>query len=75
MQYRSVKGLNGASQLAILLIFLGAGFVLASAIYYLIGLQLIPSGLPTDSIIPEINKALTDPKNVGYARINQILGT
>lgn len=75
MQYRSVKGLNGWSQLVILLVFLGAGFVLASGVYYLIGLQLIPSGLPADRIIPEINKALSDPQNVGYARLNQVLGT
>lgn len=75
MQYRSVKGLNGPAQLAILLIFLGGGFLLASAVYYLIGLQLVPPGLPVDKMIPEMNKAFVNPANVGYARLNQVLGT
>jgi hypothetical protein len=75
MEYRSVKGFTGWGQLGMLLAFLGAGLLLASAVYYIIGLQIIPSGLPTDKFFPEINKALAYPANVGYARLNQVLGT
>ena len=75
MQYRSVKGFSGWSQLAILLVFFGLGFILAGAVQALIGLQLVPAGLPTDKIVEAITKAMAKPENVGYARLAQVLGT
>lgn len=75
MQYRSTKGFTGAGQLGILLVFLGGGFLLAGAVQFIIGLQVIPSGLPFDKIIDEMMKAIVKPENVGYARLFQVLGT
>jgi len=75
MEYRSVKGLTGAAQLGILLIFLGGGFLLAGAVQILIGMQLIPSGLPVDKMAEAILKAMMDPANITYARLSQVLGT
>jgi membrane protease YdiL (CAAX protease family) len=75
MQYRSVKGFTGWGQLGILLIFLGAGFILAAGVQLLIGLQLIPSGLPPDKMAEAMINAMTLPENVGAARLAQVLGT
>ena len=44
MNYRSVKGFTGWAQLGILLVFLGAGFVLAGGVQLLVGFQLSPAG-------------------------------
>ena len=75
MEYRSVKGMTGWGQLAILLIFLGAGFILAGTTQYIIGLQLIPSGLPVNKQIEAIAKAMLLPENIGYSRLAQVSGT
>ena len=75
MQYRSVKGFTGWGQLGILLIFLGAGFLLAGIVQLVIGLQMIPAGVPLDKMPDEMLKAMTNPANVGYARLSQVLGT
>lgn len=75
MQYRSVKGFTGAGQLGILLILLGGGFLLAGAVQLIIGLQIIPAGLPPDKMLKEMLNAMVKPENVGYARLSQVLGT
>ena len=75
MQYRSVKGFTGWSQLGILLVFFGLGFIMAAAVQLLIGIQLIPSGIPADKVGEEIMKAIMKPENTGYARLAQVLGT
>ena len=75
MQYRSVKGFSGWSQLAILLVFFGLGFILAGGVQALIGLQLVQSGLPADKMVEAITAAMAKPENVGYARLAQVLGT
>ena len=75
MQYRSVKGFTGAGQLGILLMFLGGGFLLAGLVQVLIGMQIVPSGLPVDKMTNEMMKAMMNPANVTYARLNQVLGT
>jgi membrane protease YdiL (CAAX protease family) len=75
MQYRSVKGFTGLGQLGILLVFLGAGFLLAGIVQLVIGFQLIPPDLPMDKMADEMMKAMTKPENVTYARISQVLGT
>ncbi|MBL7701695.1 MAG: CPBP family intramembrane metalloprotease [Ferruginibacter sp.] len=74
MQYRSVKGFTGWGQLGILLIFLGAGFILGGGIQLLIGMRLIPSGLPPDKMAQAMMDAMTKPENVGAARLSQVLG-
>ena len=75
MQYRSVKGISGWGQLGILVAFSGLGFLLAAVVQLVIGIQLIPSGLPTDKMADEIMKAMMRPENIGHARLAQVLGT
>jgi uncharacterized protein len=75
MEYRSVKGFTGWGQLGILLVFSGAGFILAAGVQLLIGLQLIPSGLPVDKMGDAMIKALTQPEHITAARLSQVLGT
>lgn len=75
MGYRSVKGFTGWGQLGILLVFLGAGFILAAGIQLVIGMQLIPSGLSPEQMADAMLKALMLPENVTYARISQVTGT
>ena len=75
MQYRSIKGFSGLGQLGILLSFLALGFVMVMAVQFLIGLQLIPPGMPIDKMGEEMIKALMRPENVNYARLSQVLST
>jgi len=75
MGYRSVKGFTGWGQLGILLVFLGAGFILAGGIQLVIGMMLIPSGLSPDDMMEAMLKAIMLPENVTYARISQVTGT
>ena len=75
MQYRSVKGYTGWGQLGILLLFLGLGFILALAVQLIIGLKLVPLGIPADKMGEELLKAIMKPENVGYARLSQVLGS
>ncbi len=75
MQYRSVKGFTGWGQIGILLAFLGAGVILTGVVQYIIGMQLIPKGLPMEKMGEEMLKAMLKPENVGYARLSQVLST
>jgi uncharacterized protein len=75
MQYKSVKGFSGAGALGMLIIFLGLGFILAGGVQLYIGMQMIPEGTPMPEIGDRMIKALLDPKNVGLARLSQVLGT
>ena len=75
MQYKSVKGFSGWGQLGILLVFFGLGFILAQAVQILIGLQMIPAGLPSDKMGEAILKAMMKRENISYARLAQVLGT
>lgn len=75
MEYRSVKGMNGWGQLGILLVFTGAGFILAGILQIAIAYQLVTKGLPMDKMGDAMVKALLLPENVTYSRIAQVLGT
>lgn len=75
MNYRSVKGFTGWAQLGILLIFLGAGFILAALVQAVIGSTLVPSGMPYDKTLEAIVEAFTKPENVNASRLAQVLGT
>ncbi len=75
MEYRSVKGMTGWGQLGILLIFLGAGFILAAGVQLLIAYQLIPAGLPPDKMADAMINSMLQPENIGAARLSQVLGT
>ena len=75
MQYRSVKGFTGWAQVGILLIFLGAGFILAAGVQLLIAYQLIPAGLPPDKMADAMINSMLQPENIGAARLSQVLGT
>lgn len=75
MQYKSIKGFSGAGAAGMLFVFLGMGFILAGAVQLLIGMQLIPEGVPMDKMGDVMLKALMDPKNIGAARLSQVLGT
>lgn len=75
MQYKSVKGFSGAGALGMLIVFLGLGFILAGGFQLYIGMQMIPEGTPVAESGDKMMKALLDPKNVGMARLSQVLGT
>ena len=75
MQYRSVKGFTGWAQVGILLIFFGAGFILAAGVQLLIAYQLIPAGLPPDKMADAMINSMLQPENIGAARLSQVLGT
>jgi len=75
MQYRSVKGISGLGQLAILLAFTVVGYILAGVAAVVVALPLMPAGMPMDKMGGEIMKVLMLPENVNYARLAQVLGT
>jgi membrane protease YdiL (CAAX protease family) len=75
MQYKSVKGYSGWGQLAMLLIFLGVGFILAAVAQVVIAMQMLPPGTPLFSSPDVIMKAMLAPENVGLARLLQVLST
>lgn len=75
MEYRSVKGFTGWGQLGILLVFLGAGFILAALAQLVIVMQILPPGISMTNMGDEMMKAMMKPENVGYARLSQVLGT
>ena len=75
MQYKSVKGFSGAGALGMLLVFLGLGFILAGGAQLLIAMKMIPEGTSFDKMGDVLMKSMLDPKNVGWARLSQVLGT
>jgi len=75
MHYRSIKGFTGWGQLGILLVFLGGGFILAGIVQLVIAMQVMPANLPVDKMADALLKSMSDPANVGYARLSQVLGT
>ncbi len=74
MEYRSVKGYNGWSQLGFLFVFLGVGFILAGGIQLLISAQILPKGV-SSSEGERIMIEMLKPENIGLTRINQVLST
>lgn len=75
MPYRSVKGFTGTSQIGLLMVFLGLGFILAGAAQFLISLMYVPAGTSMTDFADAMLKAMKDPANVGYARLSQVIGT
>ena len=75
MQYKSIKGFTGFGQLGILLVFLGLGLILAAVSQFIILMQIIPGGTSFAGMSDAMIKALMEPKNVGYARLAQVMGT
>lgn len=75
MQYKTVKGFSGAGALGMLLVFLGLGFILAGGAQLIIGMKMVPDGTPMEKIGDVLMKSMLDPKNVGLARLSQVLGT
>lgn len=73
MEYRSIKGFNGWSQLGILLAFVGAGLVLAVIIQGLIFVA--GMGVPMQKLETGVTKALALPANANWARLSQVLGS
>lgn len=74
MEYKSIKGFSGFSQLGLLLLFLGLGLVLAAIIQFVIFAQALPAGaslMDNDALM----KVMGDPKNVNAIRLSQVLGT
>ncbi len=74
MQYKTAKGFTGLGQLGILLVFFGLGLILAGGVQFIIGLQIIPAGIPFEKMGDVMMKALLDPQHVSYARLAQVLG-
>ena len=75
MQYKSVKGYTPLAQLGILLAFLVVGFILAAVAQLIISVKMLPADVPQKDLENAIIKAMLDPKNVGLARLAQVLGT
>lgn len=75
MQYKSIKGFSGPGQLGMLVLFLCVGFNLALGVQLLIGMQLAPAGTHSSEMGQVMLQAMMDPKNVGMARLSQVLGT
>jgi hypothetical protein len=51
------------------------GFVLAGGAQFIIGMMMLPEGVSTEKMADEMLKAMMLPKNVGLARLSQVLGT
>lgn len=75
MQYKTVKGFSSAGALGMLLVFFGLGFILAGISQVIIGAMMLPDGTPFEKMPDLIMEAMKDPKNVGLARLNQVMGT
>lgn len=75
MQYKTVKGFSGAGALGMLLVFLGLGFILAGIVQFFIGMKMVPDGTPLEKMGDVLIKSMLDPKNVGLARLSQVLGS
>lgn len=75
MEYKSIKGYTGWGQLAILMVFLGVGFVLTAVIQIVIGMMMVPAGTTFEQLPNVLLQEMSKPENVGYTRIIQIAGT
>jgi hypothetical protein len=75
MQYKSIKGFNGASQFGILLVFTGLGMVLTGLVQLAIGSMMVPQGTPFSKMNEAIINAMKNPANVNLTRWMQVLGT
>lgn len=75
MQYKTIKGFSGAGALGMLLVFLGLGFILAGLAQFGIGMLMVPEGTSMEKLGDVLLKSMLDPKNVGLARLSQVLGT
>ncbi len=75
MQYKSIKGYNGVAQLGILLVFVGAGLILATIIQAIIAFQMVPASTSFVNLNLALQTAFKNPDNIGYIRLMQIMGT
>lgn len=75
MEYKSIKGFTGWGQLGILILFLGAGFILTMIVQGVILYQLVPKGTNLLSMGETMKQVIMDPKNVTALRLAQVLGT
>ncbi|MEI7472013.1 MAG: CPBP family intramembrane glutamic endopeptidase [Chitinophagaceae bacterium] len=76
MQYKSVKGYTGWSQLGIITAFTGFGMVLAAMVQYFFALRALgPSALPWQEKLKAGFDALMLPGNENYAQLTQVFGT
>lgn len=75
MEYRSIKGYNGWGQLGMLLVFLGAGFILAAIVQFAIFYTLVPSGTDLGEIATQMTALIKDPKNMRALQLSQVVGT
>ena len=75
MEYRSIKGYSGWTQLAFLMVFLGSGFVLTAVIQMVIGMMMVPEGTSFQQVPKQLVEAMAKPENVNYTRAIQLVGT
>lgn len=75
MQYKSIKGYNGVAQLGILLVFIGAGLILATIVQAIIAFQMVPANTSFSNLNSALQTAFKNPNNIGYIRLLQIMGT
>jgi membrane protease YdiL (CAAX protease family) len=75
MQYKSVKGHTGSSQLGTLLMLAGVGLIVSVLFQLLFAIALLPSGTKLSELESALMIAMQDPNNVGALRIMQMVST
>ena len=75
MQHKSVKGYSSLAQFGVLLLFILIGFILAAIAQFIVSIKMLPGGMSEKNLEEAIMKAMLDPKNIGLARLAQVLGT
>src|ERR1700759_2383318 len=75
MHYKSARGFTGWGQLALLLAFLGAGFILAVIMQFAVASSLIGSNVPLAKMGDAMQAALFKPENATALQVSQVLGT
>jgi len=75
MEYRSVKGYKGWAQLSVLMIFLGAGFVLTAILQIAIGMMMVPDGTPFQDLPNVLLAEMDKPANLNLTRLLQVAGS
>ncbi|MES2430502.1 MAG: type II CAAX endopeptidase family protein [Bacteroidota bacterium] len=76
MEYRSVKGHTGGTQLGILIGLISVGFILTGITQIFLGYKAMgTTSIPFSQIGDAMTKALMKPENSFYLQLSQILGT
>lgn len=75
MEYKSIKGFSGWSQIGFLAVFLGVGFILTALIQGVMFMGLMPETGSLGEMESSLKKIIMNPENVQLLRFSQVLGT